>query len=257
MIDAVGSGVGPGRSGQGGLLRRGQPGAHRRRPRHAADLRGLRAIGSGLGVGRVHRLRRHRVHGRRGPGSPGSSTSSRAASARPASSAPARSPIASSASRPASAPTTTSTAIVAWLRPVTDGNRCYLAVEEQTDGQQRPAGLPRGVRRAHRARPLPPAAAACSCRRSSTSSTAWPSTTSRSAQAPRLDLRAGLTVLAGRAQASAVRRPATVPTLAECGRDRTASARTAVTVAAHVRARHARGRGLRRAARRCRGRPHR
>ena len=35
------------------------------------------------------------------------------------------------ASRPAAATTTTSPASHGWLERVTDGNRCYLAVEEQ------------------------------------------------------------------------------------------------------------------------------
>ena len=49
-------------------------------------------------------------------------------------------------------------AIGGWLDHVTDGNRCYLAVEEQVMVEQHPAGVPRGVRRAHRARPVPAAA---------------------------------------------------------------------------------------------------
>ena len=49
------------------------------------------AAGSGLGAGRLHRVRRHRLHGRGGPrSSPASSTSSRAGSARRASWAPAQ-----------------------------------------------------------------------------------------------------------------------------------------------------------------------
>ena len=79
-----------------------------------------------------------------------SSRSSRAGSARRARSARARSPRTSSGSRPAPARTTTSRPSRGWLDRVTDGNRCYLAVEEQVVVEQHPARLPRRVRRAHR-----------------------------------------------------------------------------------------------------------
>ena len=60
-----------------------------------------------------------------------SCTSSRAGSARRARSGPARSPGSSSGSRPVPATDTDIASIDGWLRPVTDGNRCYLAIEER------------------------------------------------------------------------------------------------------------------------------
>ena len=55
----------PGPIGQGGVLRRGQPGGHRRRPRRAGQLRGVPGDRQRDGRRRVHRLRRHHLHGRR------------------------------------------------------------------------------------------------------------------------------------------------------------------------------------------------
>ena len=72
-----------------------------------------------------------------------------------------------------------------WLQRVTDGNRCYLAVEEQQMVVEHPAGVPRGVRRARRARSLPPAPHRSRCRSSSTWPTAPSPTTRRSGASAR------------------------------------------------------------------------
>ena len=132
VIDAVGSGVAPGRAVKAVFSGCRQPGRHRRRPRRAGQLRGLRRR-SAAGWARPGSSSTTTPPAWSTPptGSRGSCRSSRAASARRASSARARSPTTSSGSRPAPATTTTSRSSRHWLERVTDGNRCYLAVEEQ------------------------------------------------------------------------------------------------------------------------------
>ena len=157
VIDAVGSGVAPGPHGQGRVLRRRQPGRDRRRPRRAASAtRASSAIGSGMGAAgfivyddttcmvdvayRLSRFLSIESCGQCPPCKIGSGE------------------ITEHLERLETGGGSDDDlgAIRHWLERVTDGNRCYLAVEEQAHGQQHPARLPRGVRRAHRARPLPP-----------------------------------------------------------------------------------------------------
>ena len=172
VIDAVGSGVGAGPRGQGGVLRRRQPGGDRRAARRAGQLRGPRRDRQRHGVGRLHRLRRHRLHGRcRRTGSPGSSRSSRADSARRARSAPARSRRCSSRIETGVGTDDDIGAIGGWLERVTDGSRCYLAVEEQQVIGSMLRAFPEEFVEHLEQASLPTAAAAVRSRSSSISST--------------------------------------------------------------------------------------
>ena len=146
--------------GQGGALRRRQPGGHRR-PTSTSPVsyEGMPRLGSGLGAAgfivfddtacMVEVARRSRA----------SSTSSRAASARRASSARARSPPGSNgieAGAGDDARRRRASALAA------DGHRRQPLLPRRGGAAGRgqpPARVPRGVRRAPRRRPLPPAAA--------------------------------------------------------------------------------------------------
>ena len=132
VIDAVGSGVPPGRTVKAVFSGVANPVVTADQLDVPVSYEGFSRDRQRHGRGRFHRLRRHGVHGRRRlPACRASSTSSRAGSARRARSARARSPRCSSGSRPAPARTPTSPAIEGWLDRVTDGNRCYLGVEER------------------------------------------------------------------------------------------------------------------------------
>ncbi len=65
VIDAVGSGLADGRSVKAVFSGCRQRRRHRRAPRRARHLRGLRRRRQRHGIGRLHRLRRHHLHGRR------------------------------------------------------------------------------------------------------------------------------------------------------------------------------------------------
>ncbi|MCZ7631607.1 MAG: hypothetical protein M5U19_22235 [Microthrixaceae bacterium] len=67
-------------------------------------------------------------------------------------------------------------AIVGWIGHVTDGNRCYLAVEEQTVIRSILEAFPRSSTNTS-SRERAPDAASCRCRSSWTSPAAWPPTT--------------------------------------------------------------------------------
>ena len=154
VIDAVGSGVPPGRAVKAVFSGVANPVVTADDLDVPVSYEGFSAIGSGMGaagfivyddtacmVDAAYRCR-------------GSCTSSRAGSARRARSVRARSPRCSSGSRPGRRghrhrqdP--------GWLDRVTDGNRCYLGDRGAARRRQHPARVPRRVRRAHRAPRLP------------------------------------------------------------------------------------------------------
>ena len=181
VIDAVGSGIAPGRVGQGRVLRRRQPGRHRRPASTCRSAtRASQAIGSGMGaagfivyddttcmVDAAYRLSRFlsiESCGQCPPCKLGSGE------------------ITNHLERLETG--AGSDDDLRWIRHWLDaGHRRQPLLPRRrgaTRGRQHPASVPRRVRRAHRARPVPPPTAPPDPQAASTSPTARPPTTRRS-----------------------------------------------------------------------------
>ena len=130
VIDAVGSGS-PRPVGQGGVLGRRQPGRHRRPARRAGQLRGLRGDRQRDGRRRVHRVRRHHVHGRRRLPAVAVPLDRVVRPVPAVQDRVGRDHRPPRADRDRRRHRRRPRGSRHWLARVTDGNRCYLAVEEQ------------------------------------------------------------------------------------------------------------------------------